>query len=67
MDAGSDRRKALRRRFNALAIHWRTDRRATLPVHDAEQLERIAAYARSGYFHMGQTVDMFVYTPEIPL
>jgi hypothetical protein len=26
---------------------------------DPERLERICAYARSGYFNMGYTVDMF--------
>ncbi|MFL9996555.1 hypothetical protein PQR34_20650 [Paraburkholderia sediminicola] len=31
-----------------------------------ERLERIAAYARSGYFHMEYTAGMFVVPLEIP-
>ncbi|CAB3806205.1 hypothetical protein [Paraburkholderia caffeinilytica] len=31
-----------------------------------EQLERIAAYARCGYFHMEYTAGMFVVPLEIP-
>ena len=34
---------------------------------DPEALERIAAYARSGYFHMGYTASLFVFPPVIPL
>jgi hypothetical protein len=52
--------------------HWRhaavcaseTPRQAAC---DAERLECIAAYARSGYFNMSSVVDMFVFIPEIPL
>ncbi|MEM5438677.1 hypothetical protein [Paraburkholderia diazotrophica] len=29
------------------------------PRDDAERLERIAAYARAGYFNMGYTLDVF--------
>jgi hypothetical protein len=39
------------------------------PTHDcqsSERLERIAAYARSGYFHMEYTAGMFVVPLEIP-
>lgn len=32
----------------------------------AERLERIAMYARAGYFHMSYTVDMMTMTGEIP-
>ena len=32
----------------------------------SEQLERIAVYARSGYFHMEYTAGMFVVPLEIP-
>jgi hypothetical protein len=35
------------------------------PRDDAERLERIAAYARAGYFNMGYTLDMFYMTGEI--
>lgn len=35
--------------------------------HSPEQLERIAAYARSGYFHMDYTAGMFVVPLDIPL
>jgi hypothetical protein len=38
-------------------------------VHDAnspERLERIAAYARRGYFHMEYTAGMFVVPLDIP-
>jgi hypothetical protein len=34
--------------------------------HSPERLERIAAYARSGYFHMEYTAGMFVVPLEIP-
>lgn len=32
----------------------------------SERLERIAAYARSGYFHMEYTAGMFVVPLDIP-
>ncbi|SEK07224.1 hypothetical protein [Paraburkholderia diazotrophica] len=35
------------------------------PCDDAERLERIAAYARAGYFNMGYTLDMFYVIGEI--
>ncbi|MPW22130.1 hypothetical protein GCT13_36165 [Paraburkholderia sp. CNPSo 3157] len=35
------------------------------PRDDAERLERIAAYARAGYFNMGYTLDMFYMIGEI--
>ncbi|MEM5383098.1 hypothetical protein VSR68_05755 [Paraburkholderia phymatum] len=35
------------------------------PPDDAERLERIAAYARAGYFNMGYTLDMFYMIGEI--
>jgi hypothetical protein len=45
------------------------------PVHDcqsserleSERLERIAAYARSGYFNTEYTVGMFVVPFDVPL
>lgn len=36
-------------------------------AYEAERLESIAVYARSGYFNMSGVVDMFVFIPEIPL
>jgi hypothetical protein len=63
----SDPRQVLRAQFSALTMRWRTGRCATSQIRDVEQLERIATYARSGYFHMGHTTDMFVYPPRIPL
>jgi hypothetical protein len=41
----------------------------TLPSHGAqspERLERIAAYARCGYFHMEYTAGMFVVPLDVP-
>ncbi|WP_147426766.1 hypothetical protein [Trinickia fusca] len=35
--------------------------------NEAERLERIAAYARCGYFNMGYTVEMFQLMGELPL
>ncbi|MEX3933714.1 hypothetical protein AB4Y32_18225 [Paraburkholderia phymatum] len=35
------------------------------PRDDAERLERIAAYARAGYFNMGYTLDMYYVIGEI--
>jgi hypothetical protein len=48
----------------------RSDAAAAPPVHDAnssERLERIAAYARTGYFHVEYTAGMFVVPLDIPL
>ncbi|CAE6798260.1 hypothetical protein PQR37_12920 [Paraburkholderia nemoris] len=39
---------------------------ATHTSPSPEQLERIAAYARCGYFHMEYTAGMFVVPLEIP-
>ncbi|WP_322032246.1 hypothetical protein [Paraburkholderia sp. J76] len=33
---------------------------------EAEQLERIATYARAGYFNMGYTPDMFPLVGDLP-
>jgi len=35
------------------------------PRNDPDRLERIAIYARAGYFNMGYTVDMFHMIGEI--
>lgn len=39
---------------------------ATYSCQSPERLERIAAYARCGYFHMEYTAGMFVVPLEIP-
>lgn len=47
----------------------RSDEALAAPVRDAnssERLERIAAYARTGYFHVEYTAGMFVVPLEIP-
>jgi hypothetical protein len=45
--------------------HDRT--RAQQPVAgEPEQLERIAAYARAGYFNMGYTFEMFPLVGDLP-
>ncbi|RDJ98305.1 hypothetical protein [Paraburkholderia lacunae] len=58
--------------------HWKTHEPTTQGLsheatavaahgrHSPEQLERIAAYARSGYFHMDYTAGMFVVPLDIP-
>jgi hypothetical protein len=33
---------------------------------EPEQLERIATYARAGYFNMGYTPDMFPFVGDLP-
>ncbi|ABE36044.1 hypothetical protein Bxe_C0119 [Paraburkholderia xenovorans LB400] len=38
----------------------------THACNSAERLERIAAYARSGYFHIEYTAGMFVVPLDIP-
>lgn len=47
----------------------RSDEAMASPVHHAnssERLERIAAYARTGYFHVEYTAGMFVVPLDIP-
>jgi hypothetical protein len=39
---------------------------ATYLHHSPERLERIAAYARGGYFQMDYTAGMFVVPLDIP-
>jgi hypothetical protein len=39
---------------------------ATYARHSPERLERIAAYARCGYFHMDYAAGMFVVPLDIP-
>jgi hypothetical protein len=45
----------------------RSTQHARYPAHQSpERLERIALYARSGYFHMDYTAAMFVVPFDIP-
>ncbi|MFC0401298.1 hypothetical protein [Paraburkholderia rhizosphaerae] len=48
----------------------RPDNEAATGVHwsrtDAERLERIAIYARAGYFNIGYTYEMFHLAAELP-
>ena len=39
---------------------------AAYDCQSSERLERIAAYARSGYFHMEYTAGMFVVPLDLP-
>jgi len=57
---------ALRRRKTHLAAHEIARQQARLPGHDPQRLERIAAYARSGYFNLNFGVDLLTGSPEIP-
>ncbi|MEM5314809.1 hypothetical protein [Paraburkholderia sp. JHI869] len=36
------------------------------PSRETEHLERIATYARAGYFNMGYTPDMFPLVGDLP-
>jgi hypothetical protein len=47
--------------------HERSEKDAphVAPCTDPERLERIANYARAGYFNMGYTLDMFQMIGEI--
>lgn len=69
-------RRAVSRPFNAVRRQLRagrasgaaTDKRAdpeTAPHDDPERLERIAAYARAGYFNIGYTLEMFHVAGEV--
>ncbi|MHB9836119.1 hypothetical protein Q8F57_014900 [Paraburkholderia terrae] len=61
--------QAARQRLQARSAHAaeeRTDRQAEHSPRDAgERLERIAVYARAGYFNMGYTFEMFHVIGEI--
>lgn len=69
-------RVGLRHPVRALQEQWSKHARVTAgqstvdrPGHGApssERLERIAAYARCGYFHMEYTSGMFVVPLDIP-
>jgi len=39
---------------------------APLATREPEQLERIATYARAGYFNMAYTPDMFPLVGDLP-
>ena len=42
------------------------DERASDAPTQTERLERIALYARAGYFNMGYTVDLFQSASDLP-
>jgi hypothetical protein len=49
--------------------HADSDDAMAAPAHEAsspERLERIAAYARGGYFHVEYTAGMFVVPLDVP-
>ena len=52
------------------AIRRRRHGHESVPPDDGhsepEQLERIAAYARAGYFNMGYTFEMFPLVGDLP-
>ncbi|WP_087046480.1 hypothetical protein [Caballeronia ptereochthonis] len=43
-----------------------TDEHASDAANRTERLERIALYARAGYFNMGYTVDVFQSPADLP-
>jgi len=57
---------ALRRRKAVRAASEATWQQSQLPGHDPQRLERIAAYARSGYFNLNFGCDLLTGSPEIP-
>ena len=67
-------RRAVFRPFEAVRQRVHRDRRNAAahardaydrPCNDAERLERIATYARAGYFNMGYTLESFHVIAEI--
>ncbi|BEU27229.1 hypothetical protein [Paraburkholderia terrae] len=69
MNLASFYRQAVFHPFNAVRQRWQArpvDAAATQSPPDAgERLERIAVYARAGYFNMGYTFEMFHVIGEI--
>ncbi len=57
---------ALRRHRAERAACAAARQQARLPGHDPQRQERIAAYARSGYFNLNFGVDPLTGSPEIP-
>lgn len=51
--------EALRRRANERRVEPHVDR-------EPEEFERVAAYARAGYFNMGYTFEMFPRGGDLP-
>jgi uncharacterized protein YjhX (UPF0386 family) len=64
-------RQAVFRPFEAVRqrLHARAGHNGAQPEHtlrdDAQRLERIAVFARAGYFHAGSTFEMFHSIGEI--
>jgi hypothetical protein len=55
------------RPFEAILRHRRAHASTQQTVQgEPEQLERIAAYARAGYFNMGYTFEMFPLVGDLP-
>lgn len=55
------------RPFQAVARRRRDRASVQHAIHDdPEQLERIATYARAGYFNMGYTFEMFPLVGDLP-
>jgi hypothetical protein len=48
------------------ALRHEAETASTRACNSPERLERIAAYARSGYFHIEYTAGMFVVPLDIP-
>ncbi|CAG4904129.1 hypothetical protein [Paraburkholderia saeva] len=57
--------QALFRPFQAARNRQKGAQAERTPLENAERLERIAVYARAGYFNMGYTFDMFHVIGEI--
>jgi hypothetical protein len=67
----SEQKAVFRNWGSEVLRHWREARmQADVRPRDAarepQQLERIAACACSGYFHVSYVLDPFVFTPEVP-
>lgn len=60
--------EAVRQRVHRGRRHDATHARKShdRPHDDPERLERIATYARAGYFNMGYTLESFCVIAEIP-
>ncbi|MBB5404724.1 hypothetical protein OKW50_006786 [Paraburkholderia youngii] len=67
MNLASFYRRAVFHPFETVLQRVHRDRRHAGDAHDdPERLERIATYARAGYFNMGYTLESFHVIGEIP-
>jgi hypothetical protein len=67
----SEQKAVFRNWGSEVLRHWREGRVAALErsrevAREPQHLERIAACACSGYFHVSYVLDPFVFTPEVP-